>query len=137
MTLIRPPLENTDRPMPSSLPEKGSNIIPSRSGTEPPSVVGTGIVRPLASKISGPSFLLKSPARRSAVGTEKSEEKPERSKVPSQLAKKNSLFFFIGPPMFAPSIFRIPLGLIFTPARFSSHRKDLKAAFWCRAKAAP
>src|SRR5438876_1822874 len=137
ITLSRPPLENTERPVPFTLPVKGSNTIPSLSGTEPPSVVGTGIGLPLASKICAPSTLLKSPARKSSVGTEKSRLALTRSKVPSQSVKKKSLFFTIGPPMLPPSIFRMLPGFFFTPARFSSHRKARKALLSCRPKALP
>ena len=120
MTLTCPPLEKTDRPVPSRLPEKGSKIIPSLSAVVPPSVVGTRMGVPAALRIGAPSIRLKSPLRKSAVGTEDSTEKPVRSNVPSQFPKKNSLFFLIGPPRLPPSMLRLPSGLSVTPARFSS-----------------
>ena len=76
----------------------------------PPSVVGTMMGLPAAFRIGAPSIRLKSPLRKSAVGTEKSSEKPTRSNVPSQSAKKNSLFFLIGPPRLPPSMLRMPFG---------------------------
>src|SRR5207237_1919107 len=89
----------------------------------PPSVVGTIITRTVAFMIGDPSFLLKSTARKSSVGTVKSEDRPTRSKAPSQSVKKNSLLFLIGPPILPPSRLRILLGFFVTPARFSSHQK--------------
>ena len=70
MTLSRPLLENTERPVPFMGPLKGSKIIPWRSCVSPPSVVGTMMAPPLESEIGDPSFLLKSPARKSSAGTE-------------------------------------------------------------------
>ena len=37
-------------------------------------------------------------------------EKPTRSNVPSQFAKKNSLFFLIGPPRLPPLMLRVVFG---------------------------
>ncbi len=137
MTFTCPAVEKTERPVPSRLPENGSKIIPSRRGTEPPSVVGTRIALPFALRIGAPSILLKFPVRKSAVGTEESSELFTRSNVPSQSVKKKSLFFWMGPPMLAPSMLRTPLGLFFTPARFSSQRKARRALLSWPAKALP
>src|SRR6266851_3753951 len=95
------------------------------------------IAPPLASEIVAPSFLLKSPVRKSSAGTEKREERPTRSKVPSQSEKKNSLPFLMGPPRLPPSMLRMLLGFFVTPARFSSHQKARKALSECKAKALP
>ena len=52
---------------------------------------------PLAFEICAPSILLKSPVRKSSVGTENRPERPTRSNVPSQSVKKNSLLLLDGP----------------------------------------
>ena len=137
MTLTCPPLEKTDRPVPSRLPEKGSKIIPSLSAVVPPSVVGIRMGVPAALRIGAPSIRLKFPVRKSAVGTEDRREKPVRSNVPSQFPKKNSLFFLIGPPRLTPSMLRLPSGLSVTPARFSSHVNVRSALLSCIANAVP
>src|SRR5260370_7696331 len=103
----------------------------------PLSVVGTIMGLPLALDMAAPSFLLKSPVRKSLVGTEKSAERPTRSKVPSQSVKKNTLLFLMGPPRLPPSIFRMPLGLSFTPARFSSQVYARSALLLWNANALP
>ena len=87
----------------------------------PPSVVGTMIGAPAALRIGAPSVRLKLPLLKSAVGTAKLLEKPVRSKVPSQLVKKNNLLFSIGPPRLTPLMLRLPSGFSLAPARFSSH----------------
>src|SRR5262245_35041578 len=137
MTLSAPFVEKTERPVPSRLPVKRSKIIPCCRGTEPPSVVGIIMGLPFLSLICAPSLLVKSPLLKSAGGTEKSEEKPTRSKVPSQSAKKNSLFFRMGPPMLPPSMFRMILGFLACLARFSSHRKARKALLSWKPKRLP
>ena len=137
MTLSAPPSEKTARPVPSRMPEKGSKIIPSWSGTEPPSVVGTKMGLPEASRIWAPRNCEKSPVRRAAVGTVARTKRFDRSKVPSQSVKKNSLLFLMGPPMLPPSMFRMFLGFFATLARFSSHRKARVALLLCMAKRLP
>src|SRR5438105_6226038 len=137
MTLTCPPLEKTDRPVPSRLPVNGSKIIPCLSAVVPPSVVGIRMGVPAELKIGAPSMRLKLPLRESAVGTDARRELPTRSKVPSQFPKKNSLFFLIGPPRLPPSMFRLPFGLFVTPARFSSHVNVRKALLSYIANAVP
>ena len=137
MTLICPPLEKTERPVPSRVPEKGSKTMPSRRGVVPPCVVGTRIGLPLALRIGAPSILLKSPRRKSAVGTEEVTKRFTRSNVPSQSPKKNSLFFLMGPPILPPSMLRWPFGFSVTPARFSSHKNARSLLLSCMANALP
>ena len=60
-----------------------------------------------------------------------------RSNVPSQFVKKNNLFFLMGPPRLAPSMFRVPFGLSLTPARFSSQVNARSALLSCMANALP
>ena len=78
---------------------------------------------PEASRIWSSRNWEKSPLRRAAVGTEARTKRFDRSKVPSQSAKKNSLFFLMGPPMLPPSMFRMFFGFLLTPERFSSQMK--------------
>ena len=78
---------------------------------------------PLASRICAPSMRLKSPVRKSVAGTENRFVRPERSNVPSQFPKKNSLFFTIGPPKFPPVALRLSSGLWARPEKFSSQVK--------------
>src|SRR3954453_8199213 len=137
MTLICPLLENTDRPVPLRFPENGSKIMPSLSGVVPPSVVGTMIGLPAALRIGLPRNLLKFPFRTSGVGTELSTELLVRSNVPSQFVKKNHLFFLIGPPALAPSMFRLPSGFSVSPARFSSQVNARNALLSCKTVAVP
>src|SRR5215203_1448932 len=92
---------------------------------------------PLAARICGPSILLKFPERKSAVGTDDRTPRLTRSNVPSQSAKKNSLFRLIGPPMLPPSMLRVPLGLSVTPARFSSQVNARHALLSCIANTLP
>ena len=73
-----------------------------------------------------PSMRLKSPVRKSAVGTENRLERFTRWNVPSQFAKKNSLFLMMGPPRFAPSSCWLSFGLSVTPPKFSSQVKARK-----------
>src|SRR3982074_907212 len=98
MMLSLPLLENTERPEPSMPPVKGSKIIPWRSCVEPPSVVGTMMAAPLESIIGAPSFLLKSPVRKSSAGTEKSADRPTTPQHHSHREHKNNLSFLMRPP---------------------------------------
>ena len=59
--------------------------MPSRSAVTPPSVVGTMIGAPLAPRIGAPSIRLKSPRRKSAVGTDAGASGPRaRTCLPSR-----------------------------------------------------
>ena len=95
------------------------------------------MVLPFALRIGAPSIRLKFPVRKSAVGTEERSELFTRSNVPSQSVKKNSLFFWMGPPMLPPSMLRTPLGFFLIPARFSSQRNARRALLSWLAKALP
>src|SRR5580704_15685933 len=110
ITFSCPPEENTQRPVPSALPVVGSNTIPCCNGTLGP-IPAAVDVQTVAPGTTGPRYLLKSPALMSSVGTISVKPSELCCQVPSQFAKKKSLFFLIGPPRVTPSLLRMPVFL--------------------------
>src|ERR1700676_3351728 len=111
ITLSFPPEENTHQLVPIAAPlvtpVVGSKTIPCCNGTVPPSVVQT-----VTPGTTAPRYVLKSPAFMLSVGTMSVKPSAVCCQVPSQFAKKKSLFFLMGPPTVTPSLLRMPVLLL-------------------------
>ncbi len=99
------------RPVPSRLPVKGSKTIPSRSGTEPPSVVGTIIGVAAGIQNLRPQLSAEIPG--AEVGRWDGKEtgcgSRARRCLPSR-RRRTACSSLMGPPRLPPSMFRMPLG---------------------------
>ena len=112
ITLIRPLLENTERPVPSRIP--GERIEDHSLPELRRAALRRGHHDGIAAGVQDGRAQLSAEIARCGnrpSGRKTVAERPTRSKVPSQSVKKNSLLFLIGPPRLPPSMFRMLFGL--------------------------